>query len=169
VAFLVPAYIQALSDTPVGGLVQPRYVLPLLILLVVVATVRLDATAFGLTRGQRWIVVAVLATANGAALYANLRRYVTGTDGKDWNLDHDPQWWWNTHVPPMAICAVGTVALALALVVVSTDLVSTESVGTGAARVDAQSGDGAVGSPALPSSDGPPRQRLAAAPASVRT
>src|SRR5262249_51256219 len=109
-AFIVPTYLQALSDTPVGGLIQPRYVLPLLIMLAVVATVRLDGSVFGLTRGQRWIVAGVLAVANGTALYANLRRYITGTAGKDWNLDRNMQWWWHSAIPPMAICAVGAVA-----------------------------------------------------------
>jgi hypothetical protein len=126
VAFLVPTYIQALSDSPVGGWVQPRYVLPLLIMLAVVATVRLDGSAFSLTRGQRWIVVAILAMANGAALYANLRRYVTGTAGKDWNLDHDPAWWWNGAVPPMAVCAIGAIAFALGVTLVTNDITNTE-------------------------------------------
>jgi hypothetical protein len=139
VAFLVPTYVQALSDSPVGGWVQPRYVLPLLILLITVATVRLDGNAFRLTRGQRWIVVAALAIANGAALYANIRRYVTGTGGRDWNLDRDGQWWWNTHIPPMAICVIGSIAFALALTLVTTDLTddpTTAPPGAGPGRAD---------------------------------
>jgi hypothetical protein len=140
VTFLVPTYIQTLSDTPVGGLVQPRYVLPLLTLLVLAATVRLDGAAFSLSRGQRWIVVATLAVANGAALYANIRRYVSGTAGKDWNLDQNPQWWWNGLIPPMVICAIGTIAFAVSLVLLTTGITTV----TTAAPVDKPVVDNAI-------------------------
>jgi hypothetical protein len=89
--------------------------------------------------GQRWIVVATLAVANGAALYADVRRYVTGTGGRDWNLDRDGQWWWNTHVPPMAICVIGSIAFALALTLLTTDLTgdpTTAPPGAGPGRAD---------------------------------
>jgi hypothetical protein len=124
-AFLVPAYVQVLSDSPIGGWVQPRYVLPLLTMLAIVATVRLDGTAFRLTRGQRWIVLAVLAVANAAALFANVRRYVTGTDGKDWNLDRNVEWWWDSPVRPMAVCIVGVVVFGIAITLLTTDLTNT--------------------------------------------
>src|SRR5690606_27517275 len=76
---LIPAYVQYLTAPLVGGYVQPRYVLPLLVVLAVTAMIRLDGDAFRVTRGQRWIIVTVLAVANATALYANLRRYVTGS------------------------------------------------------------------------------------------
>jgi hypothetical protein len=126
-AFLVPTYVQVLADSPVGGLVQPRYVLPLLIILAVTAMVRLDGTAFRITRGQRWIIVAALAVANGAALFTNIRRYVTGTDGKDWNLNQHIEWWWNAPVSPMAVCVIGALAFGIAVTFLTTELTTIEA------------------------------------------
>ena len=135
-AFLIPAYIQVWSGSPVGGWVQPRYVLPLLTILAITAMVRLDGAAFRLTRGQRWIIVVVLAVANGAAMFANVRRYVTGTDSRDWNLNNHIEWWWNAPVSPMAVCAIGAIAFAVGVTLLTTELATTELATTDPATTE---------------------------------
>ena len=120
-AIFIPAYIQYLADTPVGGMIQPRYVLPLLTILVATATVRLNGPTFRLTSAQRWIVVVVLCLANAAALYANLRRYVTGNASAFWNLDRAPAWWWSIPISPLTVFVVGSLAFSVGVVLLSKD------------------------------------------------
>ena len=125
-AWLIPTYLLYITDQPVGYYLQPRYVLPLFTILAVVAMARLDGNAFRLTRGQRWTAVSVLALANAAALFFNIRRYVSGNTGTSSNLDANIQWWWNTPIPPMAVCAVGAIAFALAVALLTADLSNVE-------------------------------------------
>lgn len=121
-AWLVPAYIQYLSGAPVGAYVQPRYVLPLLMLLVVCVLVRLDGPAFEITSAQRWTVVVALTLANTAALHTNLRRYLTGIDIPGINLNRDAEWWWGGPGSPMAVWLIGSIAFAGALVLLTREL-----------------------------------------------
>src|SRR5690606_5412453 len=55
--WLVPAYVQFLTGVPVGAYVQPRYILPLLTILVVVVVSRLGTSVFTLAPAQRWLLV----------------------------------------------------------------------------------------------------------------
>jgi hypothetical protein len=119
---LIPTYLQVVSGSPVGSLVQPRSVLPLLTLLVITALIRLDGQAFRLNRAQRVIVVAVLAIGNAAALYANLRRYVTGNDVLSWNLDRDVEWWWSIPLSPLALWLLTVAAFGVGAVLVTSEL-----------------------------------------------
>jgi hypothetical protein len=132
-ALLIPAYVQYLGQTSVGRYVQPRYVLPLLILLGITALVRLDGPPLRVTRGQRWIIVGVLTIANAAAVYMNVRRYVTGVDSKNWNLDSAAEWWWNLPVTPMTLCALVTIAFGAGAVLLTSGL-SDEARPTAPAR-----------------------------------
>jgi hypothetical protein len=124
---LIPAYIQYLTAPLVGQYVQPRYILPLLTLLAITAMVRLDGEAFTITRTQRWIVVVVLAVANAAAIYANLRRYTTGNGASTWNLDRIAEWWWSTPISPLTVAAVSAVAFAAAAVLLTAELTTPAS------------------------------------------
>lgn len=121
---LIPTYIQFLSGAPVGSYVQPRYILPLLIILAATTMVRLEGAAFRFTRGQRWILVAILAGTNAIALHTNIRRYVVGTDGMNINLDARVEWWWaGMPVGPMAVWVIGALAFTIGIVLVSAELV----------------------------------------------
>jgi hypothetical protein len=123
-ALAVPAYAQYLIAVPVGGIIQPRYVLPLLTVLAIVAMVRLDGTAFRLTPVQRWTVVGVLSLTHAVTLHTNLRRYLTGTDVTAWNLDRDIEWWWSVPFSPMVLWLVTSAAFAGALVLLTAELVA---------------------------------------------
>ncbi|EYR64772.1 hypothetical protein N866_05180 [Actinotalea ferrariae CF5-4] len=121
---VVPGYLQFLTGHPVGSYVQPRYILPLLVLLAVAAMIRSDGRSLVLSGAQRWLIVVVLAFVNAVALHHNIRRYVTGLDVVDIDLDAGVEWWWALPVSPMVVWVAGTVAFAGALALLSAELTS---------------------------------------------
>lgn len=122
--YAIPTYIQLASGVPVGTGVQPRYILPLLTILVVVALVRLKGDAFRLSAEQRWIVVVALTIANSVALHVNLRRYVTGLGVPvSADLNDTVNWWWGLPISPMAVWVLGTLGFGIGLALVSRELV----------------------------------------------
>ncbi len=154
--WIVPTYVQYLAAAPVGTGVQPRYILPLMVILAVIALARLDGPAFRLSAGQRWVIVIALATANAEALYMNLRRYVTGTGGSSINLDVGGQWWWSIPVPPLGVWAIGAASFCLGLILLTRELTvaapATDLPGT----VDAATVTGSLTNPSQqPSSAAP--------------
>ena len=108
----VPMYLLYKSDALVGQQVQPRYILPLIIMLVGIVLLRVDDRPLRITGMSTWLVVGALAVANSVALHTNLRRYVTGTDVGGGNLDFKAEWWWTLPVSPMGVWAVGSLAFA---------------------------------------------------------
>jgi hypothetical protein len=97
----------------VGENVQPRYLLPLLpLLLGVLLTGRTVRETLNLTRGQTWVAFILLSCANSIALHANIRRYTTGTDLFGFNIGLEAEWWWESAPHPMAIWIIGTAAFA---------------------------------------------------------
>lgn len=109
--WLIPTFVLVQGGQQVGNTVQPRYILPLMIVLAGVAMITRD-------RPQRWgrfqvfTIGAVLAVANSVALHTNIRRYVTGVDHQGPNLDAGREWWWNVPFTPMIDWAVGSLAFA---------------------------------------------------------
>lgn len=106
----------------VGEAVQPRYILPLApVLLLVLLTGRRAERAIRMTGSQAVTVWVLLSLANAAALYTNTWRYVTGTD--DATLAADVEWWWWTGGPgPVTTWILASVAFscfAAAVVAVS--------------------------------------------------
>jgi hypothetical protein len=111
----IPAVILYRSDTIVGFSVQPRYLLPIIILLAGVSLLRRYDDPVRVSRGQALVVAGALVVANSVALYTNIRRYVTGLDATWGNLDKGVEWWWNIPVSPMGMWAIGSVAFAAVL------------------------------------------------------
>lgn len=96
----------------VGESVQPRYLLPLLPILVGLMLVgRQPRSVLRLTRAQGVLISAALTAATGAAIYANIRRYVTGTDGT--MLIDRLEWWWPWAPDPLVVVLMGGVGFAL--------------------------------------------------------
>jgi hypothetical protein len=117
-AWLFPTYILVRTGAIVGAFVQPRYVMPLLIVLVGVLLIGIAERA-RLSLPQRVLIVAGLALANGLTLWINLRRYVTGLDFPSLDLDNGREWWWtNLAFTPMTVLIVGTLAFTAFLVLV---------------------------------------------------
>ena len=109
--WLIPTFVLVQGGMQVGNTVQPRYLLPLMIVLAGVAMlVRERALRWG--RFQVFTIAAVLAVANSVALHTNIRRYVTGVDDQGPNLDAGREWWWNVPFTPMADWVIGSLAFA---------------------------------------------------------
>ncbi|PFG38691.1 putative membrane protein DUF2142 [Georgenia soli] len=109
--WLLPMVLMFRANAPVGGAVQPRYIMPLMVLLAGVALWR-SAVGGRLSRGQLGLMVATLALANSFAMHNNIRRYVTGDDVTGFNLNALPEWWWDSAVSPMVVWLVGSAAFA---------------------------------------------------------
>jgi hypothetical protein len=113
--FLIPSYMLTQSAAMVGAQVQPRYIMPLLILFAGVALLG----SRSVTRNARVPIVigaTVLALANSLALFVNIRRYVIGLDTFSSNLNADIEWWWpHLALSPMAVWALGSIAFIGAL------------------------------------------------------
>lgn len=109
--WLVPFVMLAQSNAVVGATVQPRYLLPLLIIALGVASLRDDAEEawdgmrFGLAAVCLWVGVTV-------ALHLNIQRYTSGSDGAAIDPGADAQWWWAGVPSPMAVWAIGSIAFA---------------------------------------------------------
>lgn len=92
--------------------VQPRYLLPLMpMLLALLLTGRGGSTSLRLTRTQATAIWLALTVANAAAIYANLRRYVTGTDGP--TVIGELEWWWQSGPSPTVVTVIGGLSFAV--------------------------------------------------------
>jgi hypothetical protein len=114
--WLIPSYVLLLSGAGVGAQVQPRYLLPLIIIFAGFATLRYARSGVTLTRAQGFVIGLCIAGANLVALHFNLRRYVTGTDVQSGNLDAQIEWWWaGMPIGPMSLWLIGSVSFAIAV------------------------------------------------------
>lgn len=111
----VPLYILVSSRMVVGSEVQPRYILPLLLLLVaVVLAPSEDAkgrgrTGVALRAPQVWTIAVLLTAANAVALYDNMHRY---TGQGTLSLRGAVSWWWHAAPSPLVIWLIGNLAFA---------------------------------------------------------
>ena len=119
--FLVPAYILTQSNALVGGYVQPRYILPLLLIFVGVAVLQ-TGPGWRPPRSAVLIGLVTVTLANSLALYVNIRRYVTGIDTFALNLDSGLEWWWAAMPSPMAVWILGSLAFAATLTLLARPL-----------------------------------------------
>lgn len=111
--YLLPLYVLTRGRSVVGENVQPRYILPLVIVL---------GGLLLLTRAERALVPSVwhvvpgiilLSGANAVALYTNLRRYVTGFTIERLGLEDGAEWWWSgAPAGPTAVWVIGSLAFA---------------------------------------------------------
>lgn len=113
----IPIYVLQKSLVPVGAEVQPRYILPLLILLAAVVLVAFTGDGIKLSRVQAVVASTLLVIAQSIALYINLRRYVSGGHGGP-ILDLSPEWWWTLPFGPMWVWAIGSLAFAVCVAAV---------------------------------------------------
>lgn len=111
--YLLPVYILTRGVSVVGENVQPRYILPLVVVL---------GSLLLLTRAERALVpstwhivpaIILLSGANAVALYTNIRRYVTGFTIERLSLEDGLEWWWSgAPVGPTVLWIFGSVAFA---------------------------------------------------------
>lgn len=112
VLWALPTAVLVAAGEPVGTNVQPRYLLPLLLLFagVLFWMPRGERIRFG--RAQRILIVVTLAMTQAIALHINLSRYVSGFDDLAANLDVGIEWWWAVPVSPMSVWVIGAIAYA---------------------------------------------------------
>lgn len=115
--WLLPVYVLSAGGDIVGEQVQPRYLLPLLVLVVGLILLSRPQRPFAFSRPQLVLVVAVISVVHLVALHMNIRRYVTGIDAAGWNLDAGVEWWWESAASPMTVWAVGSLAFVGAVAI----------------------------------------------------
>lgn len=94
-----------------GTQVQPRYLLPLLIVFFGLSAATSKAAEEW--RGPRqWILSAVIVFVMCISLHVNLRRYITGVDDAALDPGRDAEWWWVGAPSPLAVWAIGSLSLA---------------------------------------------------------
>lgn len=120
----VPLQFLWANNLPVGSIVQPRYLLPMLTLLVAVSLFRKKSNLGAIfSRGQVWVIGFGLFVTNTISLHTNLRRYITGLDVNQISLNFKMEWWWFERPPsgtllwfsPNYLWALGCVAFGLFL------------------------------------------------------
>lgn len=118
ILILLPAYVLTQSGATVGAQVQPRYLLPILVIAAGVALVGTPSVArmnpLTLTLGG-----AALVLSNSLALFVNIHRYVAGLEPLGANLDSMIEWWWREFpLTPMTVWLLGSFAFAGAVALV---------------------------------------------------
>jgi len=109
--WLVPFVLLYQSRVVVGTIIQPRYLLPLLVIALGVASLRRDADRAW--SGLRTALSgAALVVAYGAALQVNLRRYTLGLDQPRLDPGAGAEWWWDGVPAPLTVLIIGTLAFA---------------------------------------------------------
>jgi hypothetical protein len=118
VLWLLPAYVLFRGNNVVGENVQPRYLLPLIIIVAGVAVFTLVGRGLALGGVQQFFIVIALGMAQSVALHLNLRRYITGINEQGWNLDAGTTWWWaGLPISPMGVWLLGSAAFTVLLFV----------------------------------------------------
>jgi len=112
----IPVYVLTKGGDPIGANVQPRYILPLIVLLGGLLLFEPPGKRIRFSRGQVVLIVFALAVSNFVSLQTNIRRYVTGTDKAGLNLDSDREWWWNSPITPNMVWLLGSLVFTAALI-----------------------------------------------------
>jgi hypothetical protein len=112
---IYPMALLIQSKSLVGANVQPRYILPLIIIFVGTLFLPVAGRRVEFSRTQLAIIAILIWIANSVALHTNIRRYVTGVDVLGWNLNDNVEWWWSFGPAPMTVWVVGTGAFGALL------------------------------------------------------
>jgi len=122
VLWILPTYVLTQGGDKVGEQVQPRYILPLIVLLGGILALQVGRKRFALGRVQTVSVVIGLSAANLLALHVNMRRYITGNDVPGWNLNAGAEWFWSGAPAPMVVWAVGSAAFAGLVIILAREM-----------------------------------------------
>jgi hypothetical protein len=112
----IPLYLLQLGGFQAGEQVQPRYLVPLV--MVFLGTALLTSSGKPLLTDSRsvWFVVVALSVANSIALHTNIRRYTTGIRVQGFNLNEPREWWWPFFpdaLSPNALWFIGSLAFGV--------------------------------------------------------
>ncbi len=109
----MPLYLLQLGGFLAGEEVQPRYLLPLMMVLLGTIVLTNDGSPIVSDRGRLWFILAALTIANAISLHTNIRRYTTGINIQGFNLDSPREWWWPffpEFLGPTLLWAIGSLA-----------------------------------------------------------
>ena len=108
-----PVVVLGRSGMTVGSGFQPRYELPLLVLLAGLSLLRVDRSAARYSVFQLGVLVTSLVVAHTIALFTQIRRYVTGLDVSGLDLDRAREWWWHGPLSASAVWTTGSASFAV--------------------------------------------------------
>jgi len=117
VLWAVPVYVLQAGGDLVGEQVQPRYLLPLIVLFAGLAMLAPRGRAVTIGRVPAWVFAVALAAANFIALHIVMQRYIVGIDGVAPLLATGAEWWWGGAPPPDLVWLVGSLAYGVLIVV----------------------------------------------------
>ena len=113
----IPSWILYKGHATVGQEVQPRYIMPLVIIFAGVALLQAGPRLIRFTRVQTIVVIIAVSIANAVALHVTMHRYITGPGMEGLSLNHNVYWWWHIPVSPTVVWVLGSVAFAAAIAV----------------------------------------------------
>lgn len=117
----IPLYLLQLGGFRAGEQFQPRYLLPLVIVVIGFLLLTRDGQPLLKDRFGRTAAVVALSLANAIALHTNFRRYITGMNYQDLNLNTPREWWWFSlpdWVSPNLVWVLGSLAFAAVIWVI---------------------------------------------------
>lgn len=115
--WVIPVVTLTRGGHMVGVEVQPRYLLPLIVMLGGFAILAVGTTRLRFSLAQRILLVGTLIGTYAVSLYSNLHRYVSGDGTNGGNLDETIRWWWHMALSPMGLLVIGSLSWA-ALVII---------------------------------------------------
>lgn len=117
-AFVVPGYALILNRALPGELVQPRYLLPLMLVIFGLVMVRSGHRPLGLNLAQAGCVFVAVSLAQALSLHVFLRRFITGVDVLGPDLTAGAQWWWpDAPLSPNQVLFIGVLGWTLVCLV----------------------------------------------------
>lgn len=139
VLIVLPVYVLTVGGDRVGSQLQPRYLLPLIVLLALLLIVDPARRELRFTRLQTFAILGALGIANLVALHVNIRRYVTGVDVQGVDLDAGAEWWWSGFpLGATAVWAIGALAFVALLIVLAPYLRRSPAAEADAVEADAR-------------------------------
>lgn len=117
VLLFLPAIVVVAAGNNVGENMQPRYLLPLVVLFTGVLMLTPVGMPWRLSRPQALLVASALSLTHLICLHLELQRYVSGFDKLGWNLDANVEWWWPLPISPMGVWLLGSASFAALLFV----------------------------------------------------
>jgi hypothetical protein len=111
---IMPLVFLQSGGNVVGQWVQPRYLLPGLLLFLGLALIRKNANSvFRLSESQVAFFVAALSITQAFALHRLIRRYETGITDTSFNLNAQTGWWWSSLPSPMTTWLIAALAFVV--------------------------------------------------------
>jgi hypothetical protein len=112
----VPLFVLQEGRHDVGQTVQPRYLLPLMLIFAAVACLPGNRAIPMPSPAQAVAGVGLLVTANAVAIFTDAKRFTLGATDGSFNLNTHHVWWWHLAAPlPLTVIGIGSVAFLAAL------------------------------------------------------